>query len=297
MSCKQKCKCKKSVLVVARIGDNDFSQFLDQLDPKVRRCYVFVLLNVDYLRDEWVDTVQKKLKCMCKKYGCKPDIVSALYNTDAEMQLARLSCNFCKIYSSASTTDALRLVFGEQRFDFMIRLWSTTSGKRWVAADNGILYDKYEADEVYVPQGGLPTGRDSTYVDDVASKAAEGVMLVDKPSPEPGRRRLVTSVEGIGFSDLVGGELSDLGVAQLVDKGNRVRMLNQDSSNEILITAPSGEAVYANLATDAIKWENPEAKNKILLAVGGTTIGLNGDISQGRLVLIGSSLRYWLEEF
>jgi hypothetical protein len=292
MSCKQKCKCKKSVLVVARMGDTDFSQFLDQLNFNARKKYAYSLLNVDYNRDGWVDTVQKKLKCMCKKYGCKPDIVSALYNTDAEMQLARLSCNFCKIYSSASTTDALNLLFPENRLDFMINVGGSERGRRWVAANNGPLYQGFNADEVFVPQRDARSRfGDSTYVDDLVDKMADDVMIVNVIGVE--RKRFVTSVEGLEVSDLAGADLADLSISQLVAQGNPIRVVDADS-NAILITASSGEMVEAQLATDVMpaEWSQGE-KKEFLLKVGGLNIGLNRLIFHARLELISNSFNYW----
>jgi hypothetical protein len=117
MSCKHKCKCKKQpVLVLARSGDNNYQEFLDALTSEIKELNTFEFMDINLDTSGWVDLVQKRLKCMCKKYGCKPDLVSAIFNYTAEFQLANSAWWFRKIYSTAFYSQQLEQMYVRDQF-------------------------------------------------------------------------------------------------------------------------------------------------------------------------------------
>jgi hypothetical protein len=95
-------KCVKKVFVIVIDKTQPNSQFCNFYSGlKAAGCcyknYLFDPVFVDPNTKCWDKCVLKKINCVIDKYGCKPYLVSGLYDADLELKLAQFALLVCKI--------------------------------------------------------------------------------------------------------------------------------------------------------------------------------------------------------
>ena len=238
MSCKHKCKCKKQpVLVLARLEDNNYQDFLDALTSDQLERFTFEFMDINPYQSGWADLVQKRLKCMCKKYGCKPDLVSAIFNYTTEFILAKNSLWFKKLYSTAFYSQQLEQMYPGRRF------------KRFrIEVDN----------KLFLPELSWNDSQRLSYV--VKAKEAKGVTVKiyddlfysNSLVARQINSKLIEQIEdptqtfvteyniGIGMGSYNLTTVSDQFIDQMLSRGAQIRILNLEMSNEMAIIQGGG---------------------------------------------------------
>ena len=230
MSCKHKCKCKKQpVLVLARPGDNNYQEFYDPLPSAILERYTFEFMEINPDNNGWADLVQKRLKCMCKKYGCKPDLVSAIFNYTAEFILAKNARWFRNFYSTAFYSQQLEQMYERNQFkQFRIEVdkeiylpdlsWNSSQELSYVVNPETIL-------------GG--SNNDSLYVNSFMARQ-NGSTIIDEIG-EPDETLVTEYDEEIDFAKYAGTTVSDQFVDQILAGGAQIRFNDPEALNEIEI--------------------------------------------------------------
>ena len=277
MSCKQKCKCKckckKQPVLVVKYAQDDFEDFLKELDQGVRRLYDFESINYEPGLN-WVDLVQKRLICMRKKYCRKPHLVSGIFNTDLEMELARISDCFCTLYTSSSTNRTLDPMF---RCRKKLIVGMDELGQP-IFADNAI-YDNYDEENLrHVYSGDF--NPDGSYIRDIAINQSEK-QIARKEELETRDNVLMLTARELDIDQVRDQVMADNAVADLVDCGRTVRFGGDD---KVEIFDPKTEkSAIAILATQNTTTDN-------FLTTAGLKVGKSGVLFDRRMVITGQSL-------
>ena len=246
MSCKQKCKCKckckckKQPVLVVKYAQDDFEDFLKELNQGVRDLYDFEPQDYDPILD-WVDLVQKRLICMRKKYCKKPHLVSGIFNTDLEMELARISDCFCTIYSSSSSNRTVDPMF-RRRKKLIV---DTDKSGRPIFADNRI-YDDYDREYIRYVNGCDPDDPDYSYSSEIT---------INQPEKQIARRGdleildnvLLLTANGVNLDQIRDQVMADNACADIVEQGYTVRFGGDDAVE--ILDKNTGQQVMAKLAT------------------------------------------------
>lgn len=107
-----KCGKKVFVVVVDKTQPNwQFCNFYAGLKAAGCSCknYVFDPVCVDPTTKCWDKCVFKKINSATEKYGCKPYLVSGLYDADLELKLTQFALLVCKILLATTVEDIASL--------------------------------------------------------------------------------------------------------------------------------------------------------------------------------------------
>ena len=269
MSCKHKCKCKKQpVLVIMRYGDELLPWHPEHAD------YEFEYMTVDLNDPGFPELVKKRLKCMCKKYGCKPDVVSAIFNLTAELRLAQCVLFIRRFYTSSMDNLALRRTLGAQLQSFYVR-----RGKERYAPTIDSFSDlgyKYVA---------TPEHLKDPIMAQMFVAVQPGSKIKYGTGPDEQEETLRVDA-GLGNFPFV----NDMNIVSPCLESQAfkgAKFIDIDSDSKIRL--PDG--IMVNAATQKILG-TPNEKNRIFAAIAGYTVDTHGTLRSRRVDLALESFAY-----
>jgi len=269
MSCKHKCKCKKKpVLVLVRYGDYPLEQVYEYPD------YKFEYMSIDLNDPVFPELVKKRLKCMCKKYGCKPDVVSAIFNLTAELRLAQCLQFMTRFYTSNMDNSSLRQSLGDQLQSFYVKM-----REEWYMPRADWFFD------LGYPNVEIPENLNDSIMAQIVLATQYGATITKETGPWPNPEETLRVAAGLDVPfvngiNIVSGVLAnpEFKGASFIDIKNssKIRLLN-------------GSMV--NGATRMIPGEMSD-KNLIFAEIAGYKVDYDGTLRSRRVGVALESFAY-----